>query len=201
MHRHDLENRIPGVETPYDKEVQHPQPHPCSSKSLVLHDGPSTTTLLFHSNGGNAYDAVSRWDFRGVRTRLTRRYGVLHCEYVVASRRDRDRRTLAQYLQSSGWKLIEAAARLSINRDATDAYIVTRIMAAQSMLRVGPFTRIVLITHDGGFAQPLASFADAGGSATICAFLGVASSRLRALGAHPRIELLDLNRDLAALPY
>lgn len=205
MHRQESLGRSPRVSdesstppnTPSTNcEGAAPQPR---CKSLVLADGPNLTTVRFHSNGGNAYHAVADFDFRGVRTRLTHRYGPLHCEWVVAARPGRDLRARGRYLGPCGWILIEANGQPSINRDPADAYILDRMQVARSMLAVGPFERVVLMSHDGGFAKACAAFAEVGGNVAICGFLGSISNKLRALAAHPRVELLDLNRDFGAV--
>lgn len=167
--------------------------------AIAYLDAPNITSILFHANGGNAKAAVDTLDLATLRAELFERYDVRRFYYVVAANGRNARAARCYQVRSFDWSFVQAHRHSALNRDPADAFIIEGILAATSQLALtGPAT-VVLISNDGGYAQPCRNLLAAGGHLVVAGFTHQLSGKLRALGTHPQCDILDLRRDLRAV--
>lgn len=169
------------------------------SSGDVFLDASNICTLLYHANGGCASAAVSAIDLIAIRSRLRALFGLRRFHYVVAENGHRDRSARRRFVERCHWRFVEARRSSLLNRDPADVFIIERILAATSQLRLTGRRTIVLISHDGDFAEPCRRFLAAGGRLVLAGFLGCFSRKLYALGDHACCDVLDLHQDLQAV--
>lgn len=111
--------------------------------------------------------------------------------------RDRD----AARARVKGWRVLLSPAQDHGPRDRHRELVVTRILAARSLLRPGVRKSLVLVSHDDSYNAPLRAFLGAGGNLVLVGIRTLLGPGLLDLCAHERCRMLRLEPALAPADY
>ena len=168
-------------------------------RGMVLLDAPNITTILYHANGRRPDAAVNAVRLVELRRSLVTRYSIKRCYYVVAAKNGFDRSARRRYVRRCHWRFVEARTPSMLNRDPADVFIIEKIQAAKSQMSEDQPRTIVLVSHDGGFADVCGGFLKSGGRLVLAGFVGSFARSLYALRSHASCQILDLRHDLGAV--